>query len=103
MDVYPHDAAPVFRKVEGTFFRCVLADRVEDVLKPPAPTSAGRYHRLGQPTLDLSPKIEWATIAVSGYMREDGRARVVVPVEVSEAMVLDQHDEEACRAMRDFG
>ncbi len=92
-------AAELFRRVEGSFFRCVLAERVHDVLAPPAPTSAGRYHRLGQPTLYLSPSIEWATIAVSGYMREDGRDRVVVPVEVGTAFVFDQHDEDACRRL----
>jgi len=45
----------------------------------------------------MSPEREWATIAVSGYMREDGLPRVVVPLAVSHAHVLDQHDEEACR------
>ena len=69
---------PSLRKVEGAFFRSVLTDRVQNVLAPPAPESAGRYHRLGQATLYMSPTIEWATIAVSGYMREDNRPRVVV-------------------------
>lgn len=99
MGACSRDAAELFRRVEGAFFRCVLADRVDDVLKPPAPTSAGRYHRLGQPTLYLSPKVEWATTAVSGYMREDEKARVVVPVAVSAAFVLDQRDEESCRRL----
>jgi hypothetical protein len=45
----------------------------------------------------MSPTIEWATIAVSGYIREDRRPRVVVPLMVSAAYVLDQHDENACR------
>jgi hypothetical protein len=44
----------------------------------------------------MSPKLEWAMIAVSGYIREDGRPRVVVPLMVGEAHVLDQHDEEVC-------
>jgi len=47
----------------------------------------------------MSPKLEWAIIAVSGYIREDGRPRVVVPLMVGEAHVLDQHDEEACRLL----
>ena len=47
----------------------------------------------------MSPTVEWAKIAVSGYMREDGRPRVVVPIKVSEAHVFDQHDEEACRLL----
>ena len=82
------------RKIRGYFFRSVLADRVESVLAPPAPGSAGRYHRVGQATLYMSPEIEWAMIAVSGYIREDQRPRVVVPIFVGEALAVDQHDEE---------
>lgn len=90
---------PFLRKVEGAFFRSVLADRIQSILAPPTPESAGRYHRLGQATLYMSPKIEWAKIAVSGYIREDKRPRVVIPLMVSEAYVLDQHDEDACREL----
>lgn len=85
--------------VSGSFFRAVLADRVDEVLAPPRPESAGRYHRPGQATLYMSPKLEWAMIAVSGYIREDGLSRVVVPLMVNEAHVLDQRDEEACRIL----
>jgi len=38
-------------------------------------------------------------IAVSGYIREDGRPRVVVPLMVGMADVFDQHDEAACRML----
>ena len=92
------DQAPLC-KIWGPFFRSVLADRVDEVLSPPGPESAGRYHRPGQATLYMSPKMEWAMIAVSGYIREDGLDRVVVPLMMSEARVFDQHDEEACRAL----
>lgn len=47
----------------------------------------------------MSPKLEWAMIAVSGYIREDGHPRVVIPLMVSEARVFDQHSEEACRIL----
>lgn len=90
------DSRSRLRRVEGAFFRSILADRVEHVLSPPSSESAGRYHRLGQAALYMSPSIEWATIAVSGYIREDGRPRVVVPLMISAAYVLDQHDEDAC-------
>jgi RES domain-containing protein len=90
---------PTLRTVSGPFFRAVLAERVDDVLAPPRPESAGRYHRPGQTTLYMSPKLEWAAIAVSGYIREDGRSRVVVPLMVGEARVLDQHDEHACQIL----
>ena len=87
------------RKVSGRFFRAVLRDRAADVLSPPGPTSAGRYHRPGQAALYMSARSEWATIAVSGYMREDHHQRVVVPLMVEGARVLDQHDELACRSL----
>ncbi len=90
---------PRFRHISGRFFRSVLADRVNDVLAPPLPGSAGRYHRPGQTTLYMSPRLEWAMIAVSGYIREDGRPRVVIPLMVGVAHVLDQHDEAACHAI----
>lgn len=88
-----------FLHVGGRFFRAVSAERVAQVLDPPPAASAGRYHRPGQPALYMSPSRDWATIAVSGYIREDGRARVVVPLVVSGAFVVDQRDEQACRQL----
>lgn len=88
-----------FLHVSGRFFRAVSADRAEHVLDPPHDASAGRYHRLGQPALYMSPSRDWATIAVSGYIREDHRARVVIPLLVADAFVVDQRDEEACRLL----
>lgn len=90
---------PALRTISGTFFRSVLLDRIDEILAPPRPESAGRYHRPGQPALYMSPRREWAAIAISGYMREDGRPRVVVPLLVGEAHVLDQHDDDACRLL----
>ena len=87
------------RTVSGLFFRAVGADRATEVLAPPGLASAGRYHRLGQAALYMSPKREWAVAAVSGYMREDGHARVLVPLRIGEAHVLDQHDEAACASL----
>lgn len=91
----PH---PLFRRVEGRFFRSVLTTRIGDVLIPPGPQSAGRYHRHGEPVLYTSAALEWAVAAISGYMREDGLPRVVIPLQISEAFVLDQHDEAVCQA-----
>ncbi|QXZ81206.1 RES family NAD+ phosphorylase [Rhizobium sp. L51/94] len=85
-----------FRKISGRFFRSVLLDRVDHVLEPPIGTHAGRYHRHGEPTLYTSATFEWAVMAIAGYMRQDSRPRVVVPLHVGEALVLDQHDENAC-------
>jgi hypothetical protein len=40
----------ILRKVSGQFFRCVLVERLDHVLDPPGPSSAGRYHRLTNTT-----------------------------------------------------
>jgi RES domain-containing protein len=93
------DTASLFKPISGHFFRSVLLERQDQVLDPPDSSSAGRYHRPGQPALYTSPTMEWAIIAVSGYMREDGRRRVVVPLIIGEAWVLDQHDEQACKQL----
>lgn len=95
----PSDACRYFRKVGGYFFRSVLVERIEQVLAPPTPDSTGRYHRHGEPTLYMSPRQEWAIMAVAGYMREDHRPRVVVPLLVSDALVIDQHDKAACQQL----
>jgi hypothetical protein len=47
----------------------------------------------------MSPTIEWAMIAVSGYIREDSRPRVVIPLLVGPAFVVDQHDEDVCKQL----
>lgn len=91
-----NNRSALFRPISGRFYRAVLADRLDRVLDPPEATSAGRYHRPGQPTLYTSPTQDWAIIAVSGYMREDGRPRVVVPLRITDALVIDQHDEQTC-------
>lgn len=85
--------------IRGRFYRAILAERLDDVLAPPGAASAGRYHRLGQPALYVTRDPEWAYIAVSGYMQEDGRPRMIVPVDVDAAHVLDQRDEKACLAL----
>lgn len=84
--------APALATVRGRFHRAIPAGRVAQVLDVPGPQSAGRYHRPGEAALYLTREAEWAVIALSVYASEDGITRVVVPVEVSAARVLDQRD-----------
>jgi RES domain-containing protein len=84
------------KRIGGTFFRSVLADRVDRVLEPPGPESAGRYHRPGQPALYITAEADWAAVVTGNYAAEDGLARVIVPLELDFADVLDQRDEAAC-------
>lgn len=94
-----NDSIQPFKKVSGHFFRAVTVDKIDRVLAPPDPASAGRYHRPGETMLYTSAALEWAIMAIAGYMREDRRPRVVVPLLIGEAMVVDQHDEAACRLL----
>jgi RES domain-containing protein len=85
-------AAGSFLKVSGRFYRSVLTDRIDHVLTAPGPASAGRYHRPGQPTIYITSEADWAVIATGIYAEEDGRERVIVPLELDSALVLDQRD-----------
>lgn len=86
-------------RVSGQVWRAIAADRVDQVLAPPRPDSAGRYHRPGQPALYITPHADWATIAIGRYLLADGIARVVVPLELDEAWLFDQRDPVACAAL----
>ena len=82
--------------VKGRFYRAIRADRADAVLDAPGPESAGRYHRPGERALYVTPEADWAIIAVGGYMAEDGAPRVIIPVDIGPARVLDQRDATAC-------
>ena len=90
---------PALRHISGRFWRAIAADRVEDVLQTPVPSSAGRYHRPGEPALCITPEADWATIAIGRYLLADGIERVVVPLELDRAQVFDQRDPSACAMM----
>lgn len=87
------------KRVAGRFYRAIPVDRLAAVLDPPGPDSAGRYHRPGQPALYITPGADWATIAIGQYLLADGKPRVIVPVDLDEAFVLDQHNADACAAL----
>ena len=87
------------RRVAGRFWRAIAADRAEDVLEPPRPGSAGRYHRPGQPGLYITLEADWAVIAIGRYLLADGIRRVVVPLELDRADIVDQRDLAACTAL----
>jgi RES domain len=85
--------------VSGRFWRAVPVDRVAQVLDPPGPDSAGRYHRPGEAALYITREADWATIALGRYMLADGIVRVAVPLELDGANLLDQRDGAACSAL----
>lgn len=85
--------------LSGKFWRAIAADRADRVLDPPGPDSAGRYHRPGQPALYITPEADWATIAIGRYLLADGIERVMVPLSLDRAAVMDQRDPAVCAAL----
>lgn len=93
-------ASPLeFHRISGRFWRAFAVDRMGQVLQPPGPASAGRYHRPGEPALYLTLEADWAVIAIGRYLLADGIARAVVPLELDAAAVFDQRDPVACAAL----
>jgi len=91
-----HAAAGPLHAIGGVFYRALLAPRADRALDPPGSESAGRYNRPGQPTLYLTPEADWAAIATGNYAAEDGLARVIVPLSLDRALVVDQRDAATC-------
>jgi RES domain-containing protein len=84
-------------ELSGKFYRTIPVNQIDRVLAPPTPQSAGRYHRHGQRALYMSPNLDWARRAVSGYMREDMKPRFVFTLDVIGARVFDQRSLRSCR------
>jgi len=83
-------------RASGRFWRVIAADRAEQLLDPPGPQSAGRYHRPGERALYITTEADWGVIAVGRYMLADGRARVAIPLDLDGADLFDQRDAAAC-------
>ena len=84
-------------EMNGQFYRTVSVNQTDQVLAPPSLQSAGRYHRHGQKALYMSPSLDWARRAVSGYMREDNKPRFGFTLDLRGAQVVDQRSLSVCR------
>lgn len=74
--------------LSGRFYRIVFArdiSRVLDGVRSPE----GRFHHDRQRTIYMSPSPEAAAVAVNIYLKPDDPPRLIVPLLVSDAMVLD--------------
>jgi len=88
-----------FQRISGRFWRAIAEERVENVLDPPRTDNAGRYHRPGESALYITPEADWAVIAVGRYLLADGIPRVVVPLELDGADLVDQRNPDSCVAL----
>jgi RES domain-containing protein len=85
--------------VSGRFYRAMHPDAVARVLDSPGPESAGRYHRPGQPALYVTREADWAVIAIQRYAATESAPRLVVPLRIDAAAVVDQRDPVQCAAL----
>ena len=84
--------------LSGTFWRIVWqhgAGAVLDGVSSPE----GRLHHSGQSALYLSPRPDWAAMAVNAYLRPDDPPRVLVSLIVASARVADLRNADICAAL----
>jgi RES domain-containing protein len=75
----------------GQFWRVVFASQVAEVLRG-AHSPEGRYHHDGQRALYISQSPDYARIAVDAYLKPDDPPRLIVPLALSDALLLDVRD-----------
>lgn len=77
--------------VSGRFWRSVFAVDADRVLEG-ARSPEGRFHHDGQVVLYLSPSPEFSRIGINAYLRPGDAPRVIVPLEVRGADLVDLRD-----------
>lgn len=91
----PKDATHI---ISGTFYRMIFESHLTEVLAS-VKSPEGRSHHDGQPALYLSQTPEGTAVAVKRYMRPDDPPRVICPLNVSNAHIVDLRDLPACEAL----
>jgi RES domain-containing protein len=74
--------------ISGQFWRSVFATDAGSVLAG-ARSPEGRYHHDGQSALYISPSAEFSRIAIDAYLKADDPPRVIVPLDLTGAALLD--------------
>ncbi|MEE9387660.1 MAG: RES family NAD+ phosphorylase [Paracoccaceae bacterium] len=70
------------------FYRIIFERDVKRVLDA-VPSQQGRFHHDGQPAIYMSPSPQAAAVAIDSYYRENDPPRVIVPLLLSGANLLD--------------
>jgi len=86
------------RTISGTFFP-ILFEPSEATPLRGAVSPRGRYHHDEQPALYISPRPEWARMAVAPYVRPDDPPRTMWRLSVDSARVADVRDAALWRAL----
>ena len=74
--------------ISGRFYRIIFESDLARVLDR-VPNPEGRFHHDRQPALYLSPSHNAARVAIDSYYRSNDAARVIVPLKLSGANILD--------------
>jgi len=74
--------------LSGRFYRIIFATDLPNVLDG-ALSPEGRFHHHNQRTIYMSPSPQAAAVAVNIYLKPDDPPRLVVPLRISAARILD--------------
>lgn len=89
---------PQFLPLAGRFFRIIFErdlDRVLDGVRSPE----GRFHHDGERSIYMSPSPQAAAVAVDIYLKPGDPPRLVVPLRVCDAKILDFRTPETEQAL----
>ncbi|WP_404404855.1 RES family NAD+ phosphorylase [Pelagibacterium halotolerans] len=86
-----------FDTISGTFFRIAFA-RDTATLLDGAKSAEGRFHRAGQRALYVSSREDWAGKAIEVYINENDPQRIVAPLYVDAARIVDLRNVRHCAA-----
>ncbi|MFD2173312.1 RES family NAD+ phosphorylase [Rhodobacter lacus] len=75
-------------RFSGTVWRILAADRAGDATAP-VRHSEGRFHHDGQKALYASLSAEGAGVAIARYLAPGDAARVIVPLHITAARLVD--------------
>lgn len=92
MAPHPYGAT---HSITGTFYRMIFSARQAEVLTSVS-SPEGRSHYDGQPTLYLSETAEGTAVAVKRYMQANDPTRIICPLLVTNAHIVDLRDTAAC-------
>jgi RES domain-containing protein len=80
--------SPLITAISGRFWRTVFAADLPRVLES-ASSPEGRYHHDGQRALYVSPNPDFSRIAVDTYLRDGDPPRIIMPLAIERASLVD--------------
>lgn len=88
----------MFQTLNATLYRIIFEEYLGSVLDGVIHRE-GRFHHDGQKALYASPSPETAAIAIAIYLKPDDAPRLMVPLALSNARMVDLRDKRTCDAL----